>query len=173
MVASLAAIPALIAKAGTITTLLTAGSTVATIGAGVMQYRAAKNAGAMAVQNAKYMQDAADIQREAGNKDSDILRKKAAAFAGNKKAQLAAQGVDVGSANSLDLLADDKETSEVDAFEIREGASNRADGTERQAFNQMQGAETSGYEATGALLGSASKVSSRWAAWQDYREPTG
>jgi len=157
------------AGAGTLGTL----STIATLGSGIMsaygQRQSAKAQEAVAKANARNAEVAADNALEAGREESDKVRRRASLVQGRQRASMAANGVDVTSADAIDLLDDSKMLAEEDAFTIRENARRRAEGMDVQSANyetQASAARSEGfYRPMGTLLTTGAKVGSKYRSW--------
>lgn len=163
------------AAAGTAAAATTLGTigTVATIGGGLVtaysQVQKSKAQATAATRTAVAQEEAARYAIEQGNQESDKRRRAGAALQAENIAGMAANGMDVGSAQALDVLGDTQSLITEDAFTIRENS-------RRQATNLAQDAENSRAEAASAksnaffapvktLLSTASKVGNKYASW--------
>lgn len=144
----------------------------ATVAGGVVtaysQVRNAKMQQRAANRTAVAQDEAARDALEQGNQESDRRRAAGAALKGENMAALAANGVDVGSEQAIDLLDDTHDLIEDDAFTIRENS-------RRQATNFAQGAANSRADAASAksaaffapistILGTTAKVGNKYAS---------
>jgi len=169
-VTAIAGIQAATASIGT--TLGTIG-TISSIGGGVVsayaQVQNSKAQAAAATRTAQSQDEAARDAIEQGNQESDKKRRAGAALIAENKAGMAANGMDVGSAQALDVLDDTQSLITEDAFTIRENS-------RRTATNLAQGAANSRAQASSAnsqaffapvqtLLSTAARVGNKYASW--------
>jgi len=165
--ASIAAISTFAAaNAGTIATVSAVAS------AGVTAYSQVKNnraieAGAKAT--AKAQDKAALDAIESGDQQSDLRRRAAAQTAAENTTGLAANGVDLDSSAALDLLDDNKQIVEEDAFTIRENARKQGGQFAQQAANSRAQANTAGsaafFQPIGTALTAGASVGAKYAGW--------
>jgi len=176
-VTAIAGISSAISSIGT---TLGAIGTIASIGGGVIsayaQVQNSKAQAAAATRTAEAQDEAARDAIEQGKQESDKRRRAGAALQAENVAGMAANGIDVGGAQALDVLDDSQFLIEEDAFTIRENS-------RRQATNLAQGAANSRAEAASAksnaffapvqtLLSTASKVGNKYASWAPKANPT-
>ncbi len=137
------------------------------------QAAVARNNSTVAEQNAQYA-------LEAGKRQESAQRQKTAQMIGAQRANMAANGIDIGSGSALNLQADSRLVGEMDALTIRNNA-------ERQAYNyrvqagdftansglltqQASNARRAGNtNAFTSIVGGASSVADKWLKW---RNPT-
>ena len=128
------------------------------------QAQVARNNAITAEQNAK-------LAQEQGAQDEQNQRLKAAAFYSDQRAQLAANGIDLGTGSAADLLATTKFMGEHDALTIRDNAARKAwayrtqsqDFSTDASFKSAAGSNINPMMAGAtSLLTSASTVASRW-----------
>jgi hypothetical protein len=138
------------------------GSAVAaggTIMSGVAQSQQAKH-------NAKVGELQARDAEQRGQTAEDQHRRRVRQFAGAQKAQLAAQGVDVGSGSASDLIGDTAALGELDALTIRNNTAREAWGYRAQAAgarHQAGAAMASGLiGGAGTLLGGAAGAAAQY-----------
>ena len=149
---------------GTIATAASVGSGV--IGA-VSQYQNAKTAEATSKVNARAEEVAALEALKEGERRSDNVRRAASIQQGDQKVALAANGVDLSSANAISLLDETRDLSEADAFAIRTNAQNEASGRAQRAANYST--EAGSYKSAATfgpmktILGTAAKVGNKYA----------
>ena len=158
------------ASAGSLGTILSIGSGI--LGAytaytgGMAQSKALK-------QTAAAQELAAQQAIEQGNDESDRRRRAGALLAGEQKAALAANGIDVGGELSIDLLSDTQALVSEDAFSIRENSRRGAQGMYEQAANSKAAAGNAKREgifgAVSTALGTAAKVGPKFASWSNTR----
>lgn len=161
---------ALGAGAGALGAVTTGGAN-----ADAAQYQAAvaRNNQIIAEQNAQYATKAGDSQ-EAN------LRQKTAQTIGMQRAQMAANGVDIGSGSPLRLQEDTAKIGELDALTIRNNAARAAYGYRVQGSDfgsnaalldkQAANARTAGgIGAFSSIVGGAGSVADKWLRW---RQPT-
>ena len=148
-----------------------ASAAVSAVGAveqGQAQQQQAKYQAAVARNNQTIAQQNAQDALDRGAEQEQEQRKKTQLLIGQQRASLAAQGADLSSGNSLDLVSDIAGTGELDALTIRRNAQLEArqyqvQGMNYQADSQLQllggqNALTSSYfDAGSSLLGGASK----------------
>lgn len=147
--------------------------TIASIGSGVLsaysQVQNSKAQAAAAISTAKAQEEAARDAIEQGDQESDKRRRAGAAMQAENIAGMAANGIDVGGVQALDVLDDNQFLIEEDAFSIRENA-------RRSATNLSQSAANSRAEAASArsnsvfapistVLTTAAKVGNKYATW--------
>lgn len=164
---------------------LTAAST---IGAGIMQYRAAKSAAAVAQeqaraqahiynQNAALARDEAEATARAGQKEEDKIRDRVKRTLGAQSAQYGAAGLSLASGTPLTVAADTAAEGEMDIGTVRENYGRKRAGLEMQAqqyntqgrYSILEGdAKAAAYKAEGrgammgSLLSTAGYVASKW-----------
>lgn len=114
-------------------------ATAATLSA-VSGYKAAQAQNKAAAYNAQVSEMEAASTLEAGQKDEARKRMETAQLVGRQKAVLAAQGVDIGSGTSLDIMQGTKDVGDMDAMTIRQNAIQRANAlrTQASAFNSSK-----------------------------------
>ncbi len=98
--------------------------------------------------NAKYSDMAASDAITRGDKESANYTKKVNQTAGSQRASMAAQGIDVGSGDAADIVAQTHQVGAMDAATIRSNAFREALGFKQQAFvSRFQGnnARNAGY----------------------------
>lgn len=148
-----------------------AGAAVSAVGSieqGQAQAQQAKYQAAVARNNQTIAQQNAQDALDRGAEQEQEQRKKTQFLIGQQRASLAAQGADLSSGTSLDLVSDIAGTGELDALTIRRNAQLEArqyqvQGMNYQADSQLQllGGQndlTSSYfDAGSSLLGGASK----------------
>lgn len=137
-------------------------STVMTVMSGVMGMMNAMNAAETANANAEAAEEAAVDRLKAGERDSDISRRRTAQTMGNQKVAMAANGVDVNSASAIDMLDDTKFLGEEDAFAVREQARFDAQGQQVRAANYRNDATSAKMSGFGSILTAGGKVASKW-----------
>jgi len=162
-------------------------STAFTIGGGLLsaygQMQNARAAEASARASARVSEQNARAQEranleilEAGREESDKARRQAALTQGTQRAAMAANGVDVTSADAIDLIDDSRWLAEADAFAIRENARRRAQGGAVTAANYRADADSARMDAAsarsaafyrplGTILTTGAKVGSKYSAW--------
>jgi hypothetical protein len=123
------------AAAGTMGTI----GTIASVGGGIISaYSQVQNskAQAAAATRTAQAQDVAALQAiEQGEQESDKRRRSGAALQAENTVGMAANGVDVGSAQALDVLDDGQFLIEEDAFTIRENSRRSGTGMAQAAAN--------------------------------------
>lgn len=132
------------------------------------QYQAAvaRNNQVVAEQNAKFATDA-------GRRQEAAMRERTAQMIGQQRAQMAANGIDIGSGSALRLQEDTAAVGELDALTIRNNAARAAYGYGVQASDfgsnstmlgrQARNAETAGgIGAISSIVGGAGSVSDKW-----------
>lgn len=119
-----AAIPIIIAVAAA------AGATVAAVGGknqGDAEYAAARY-------NARQQENEAVRTRNKGVEEENLVRRHTAELVSRQRAQLAAQGLDIGTGSALQLQTDAATIGEADALRIRSNFENQALQLEEQAL---------------------------------------
>ena len=157
------------AAAGTMGTI----GTIASVGGGIISaYSQVQNskAQAAAATRTAQAQDVAALQAiEQGEQESDKRRRAGAALQAENTVGMAANGVDVGSAQALDVLDDGKFLIEEDAFTIRENSRRSGTGMAQAAENSRAEAQTARSNATFApiktMLTTAATVGNKYASW--------
>jgi hypothetical protein len=140
-----------------------AGVTIASAGLSAFsQIRQGAYQAEVARMNAKFAGDQARVEALSGATEAETLKLKAGQFAGEQKAQFASAGVDVGSGSALDILADTRLMSDIDAATIKSNAASRAYARENQEMSDLAQANilslSSKLEAAGTLIGGAAKA---------------
>jgi hypothetical protein len=147
--------------------------TVASVGGGVISaYSQVQNskAQAAAATRTAQAQDVAALQAiEQGEQESDKRRRAGAALQAENTVGMAANGIDVGSAQALDVLDDGQFLIEEDAFTIRENSRRSGTGMAQAAANSRADAQTARSNATFApiktMLTTAATVGNKYASW--------
>jgi len=105
---------------------------------------------------------------ENGQTEEQNSRLRTGAVFGAQRAQLAANGVDLGSGSALDVLASTKYMGNRDALTIRDNATRAAWGYDTQASMDRTAASniSPGMAGFSSLLGSAGSVGQSWYNWQ-------
>lgn len=145
-------------------------ATVAQIGAGVFgavsQFQNARAAQKTANANAAAQDRAALEAMQEGERRSDQQRRAGAIMAGEQRAAMAANGVDLSSAHALDILDETKTLTEEDAFAIRSNSRSVAGQHSQRAANFRTDASSAGsasvFQPFQTILGTASKVGRRY-----------
>ncbi|MBI5900849.1 MAG: hypothetical protein HZB40_16710 [Rhodocyclales bacterium] len=135
------------------------------------QSQVARNNAIIAEQNAR-------LAQEQGAQDEQNQRLKVASFYSDQRAQLAANGIDLGVGSAADLLATTKFMGEHDALTIRDNAARRAwayraqsqDFTSDASFKSAAGSNINPFMAgassfmtgAGSMLTSAGGVANKW-----------
>jgi len=151
-----------------------AAAAVGSIQQGQAQSQQAKYQAAVARNNQTIAQQNAQDALDRGAEQEQEQRKKTQFLIGQQRASLAAQGADLSSGTSLDLVSDIAGTGELDALTIRRNAQlearqDQVQGLNYQADSQLQtlagkNAKTSSYlDAGTSLLGGASKSAGLYA----------
>lgn len=148
------------------TTIAYVGALVLTAAAGVYHADAQKKAGQyqaeVAEQNAKLGDFRAEQTAQIGAIREEQHRAKVRQMAGTQRANLAANGVDLGSGTALDMVTETYTMGEADALTIRYNAMNEAWGYRVSAINERNGgrfAKWSGKaQATGTYLTTAANL---------------
>lgn len=157
------------AAAGTMGTI----GTIASVGGGIISaYSQVQNskAQAAAATRTAQAQDVAALQAiEQGEQESDKRRRSGAALQAENTVGMAANGVDVGSAQALDVLDDGQFLIEEDAFTIRENSRRSGTGMAQAAANSRAEAQTARSNATFApiktMLTTAATVGNKYSSW--------
>lgn len=147
--------------------------TVASIGGGVIsaysQVQNAKAQQAAATRTAEAQDVAARQSIEQGDQESDKRRRAGAALQAENKVGMAANNIDVGSTQALDVLDDGEFLIEEDAFTIRENSRRSATGMAQAAQNSRADAQTAKSNATFApiktMLTTAATVGNKYSSW--------
>lgn len=110
-----------------------------------------------------------------GQQQEESSRLQSGALFGKQRAQLAANGVQLGSGSALDLLAGTKFIGNLDAATIHENALRTAWGYQTQAAIDQNASQslsplTSGFT---TLLGSAGSVANSWYKFNQVQNGTG
>ena len=144
-------------------TLLIAGTAVATIGAGynALQTNAQQRYQAkVADQNAKLSAEAAK-QEVDNNRDAALQHyRKVSQLKGQQRAAMAASGLDVDFGNAADLTADTNMLAREDAGRIYQQGAENIRTYDIQGANYRSQAVASRQAATGALIGGAFEMGS-------------
>lgn len=151
--------------------------TVATIGSGVLSaysmQQQGKAAAAAAGQQAAEQEREALQTMEAADRDDLLMRKQFAQQQGGNRVALAAAGVDVNSAQALELLGENTREFEQDALVIRTNASRQANTMGRAAMaTRQEGANArsaANWGSFGTILGTATKVGDRYKKYVGQR----
>ena len=158
----------------TVKTVGTALSLASTLLGGVSAYQQGQAQSKAAIIQQQQDQLRARDALERGEAESDRHRLAAARAQGEQKARAAAAGVDISTGSALDLLDDSAFIAEQDAFTIRKNATRSSDGYLVSAANAGTAATAARrqglFDAGGTVLTGASRVASRWQAFQtgDY-----
>ena len=86
-------------------------------------------------ENAKIAQENANVQRQQGIEEARLQRMKAIQTIGSQQTAMAANGVDVTSGTSVDVIADTAAMGELDALQTQYNYESKARGYEVQAGN--------------------------------------
>jgi hypothetical protein len=148
--------------------------TIAGVGGGIISaYSQVQNskAQAAAATRTAQAQDVASLQAiEQGEQESDKRRRSGAALQAENKVGMASNGVDVGSAQAIDVLDDGKFLIEEDAFTIRENSRRSGTRMAQAAENSRSEAQTARSNATFApiktMLTTAGNVGNKYASWE-------
>jgi hypothetical protein len=112
--------------------------------------------------NARKSENEAQLERDKATEAENLQRRKSAEFVAKQRAQLAAQGVDVGSGSALQLQEDTATLGEIDALRIRNTGNQRFAALTGEADLQESNADANvvaGRNAmTGSLLSAAGSV---------------
>jgi hypothetical protein len=152
--------------AGTLGTILQVGGGVVGAVSQAMNARAASTA---ARRTAAAQQQAARDALEQGEQESDQRRRAGALLQGQNQVAMAANGMDVTAAHSLDILDDTQGNVEQDAFRIRSNAQRQAQQFSQGAANSM--AEAASYRSQAlfqplqTVLSTGARVGERYASW--------
>lgn len=146
---------------------------LAQVGSGIMGAVGAVQQGNAAAKAAEASAKAADNAAinaiVEGEQRAALQMRKGAKLLGQQKAAMAANGVDVGSGDALEVLDDTHGEVMADALAISTTAYNRAESYGQQAANYRTEASSAASmgraTAYTSLLGAASKVSSRWSTY--------
>jgi len=162
-------------KAATVAVGTTLGGvgTAATVGAGAItaysQVKNMRSQAAAASATAAAQDEAARQAVEQGEQESDRLRTRSSVAEGENIAAMAAQGVDVNSAQAIDILDDNRFLAEEDAFTIRSNAGRRADQFSQSAANSRSQARTARsnaiWQPVSTILTTGARVGSKYASW--------
>lgn len=124
---------------------------------------------AAAISTAQAQEAAARDAIEQGNQESDKRRRAGAAMQAENIAGMAANGIDVGGAQALDVLDDNQFLIEEDAFSIRENARRSATNLSQSAANSRADAASaksnSVFAPISTVLTTAAKVGNKYATW--------
>lgn len=121
--------------------------------------------------NARMAEQAAQTTLSAGQRDEQNARLKTAALKGTQTANLAANGVDLGSGSATNILTTTDVMGESDALTINANTSRAALAQRTQAVNYQNdallkrataGSINPGMAAFSSLLGSAGSVAAKW-----------
>lgn len=172
-----ATITAMATKIGT--ALAPMSNILTLVGTGVSAYAQMQNArrqAQVASINAEASNKASIEALEAGERASDMKRRRGAAMMANQRASMAANGVDVSSGDAVDFLDDTNFMVEEDAFTIRENARGQGQNLRNQGANFRADAASARSASvfnpvstllTGAatILTRSPKVGARYADW--------
>lgn len=154
------------------TTLGTIATVASLAGTAVSAYSMMQNSraqAAVATQNAAAQEEAALDAIEQGAQESDRRRAAGAAMMSENITALASGGVDVSSEPAIDLLDEQRDLVEQDAFVLRENARRAAKGHAQQAGNYRSEAATARSNAffgpLSTILGGVAKVGSKYASY--------
>lgn len=155
-------------------TALLIGSSLLTVGGGIISANAADNAGRynqqVAENNAKMSEFSARDATVRGARAVDEQRLKTRMLMGKQRASLAANGVTLDSGTSLDLLGDTAMMGAVDEETIRLNSAREAWGYQVQADNYRASGAMERYngkaQKVGTLLGTAANVAGSWANYK-------
>lgn len=144
--------------------------TAATIGSSVLGAYTAVQSGkatqAAAMATAKQQEQAAEQALDAGEREVDLLRRRAGQQRGANRVAMAASGVDVNSATALDLLKNFDDQVNEDAYQISLQSTRTANTYGQQAANSRaegrSAASAGNWGAGSSLLQGAAKVGERW-----------
>jgi len=161
------------------------GFTTQAAGAAVSAYGASKAArtrknayaaqGQIDSNNAQIAEWQAAQAETAGAQQEQNARLRGAQVAGGQRAEMAANGIDLGSGSATDVLASTKLVNEIDALTIRDNATRTAWGYRTQGTNFTNDANMSasaadsinpGLVGWSSLLGNAGAVDASWTAKQ-------
>lgn len=136
------------------------------------QYQAAvaRNNEIVSNQNAEYA-------KQAGVSREQAQRQKTASTIGMQRAQMAKNGIDIGSGSALNLQSDTAMIGELDALTVRNNALRQAINFSRQGADfganarlldmQASNAKTAGnIGAFSSIVGGAGSVASKWSRWK-------
>ena len=125
--------------AGVVSAVVTATSTalgvVGAIQQGKQQQAMYDYQAKVAKENAKIAQNNAATERQTGIEESRLQRMKTIQTVGAQQAAMAANGMDVTSGTSLDIIQDTSAMGELDALQIRTNYERKALAYEQQANN--------------------------------------
>lgn len=113
----------------------TALGTIGSIQQGKQQQAMADYQANVAKENAKIAQNNADTERQTGIEEARLQRMKTLQAVGAQQAAMAANGMDVTSGTSLDIIQDTSAMGELDALQIQTNYERRALAYEQQANN--------------------------------------
>lgn len=152
--------------AGTLGTIMQVGGGVVGAVSQAMNGRAMAEA---ARRSAAAQQQAARDALEQGEQESDQRRRAGALLMGQNQVAMAANGMDVTAAHSLDILDDTQGNVEQDAFRIRSNAQRQATQFSQGAANSMAQAASyrsqAMFQPVQTLLSTGARIGQRYASW--------
>lgn len=149
--------------------------TAATVASGAVAGYSAVQQGKAAEQAAKatssQQEEAARETIRQGDQESDRQRRAGAANIAQQKIAMAANGIDLGSTNAIEVMDDTKAAVEQDAFAIRHNARTGAQGYAQQAANSLtagRNAKSEGrWGAFNTILSTGAKIGPKFKAWSN------
>lgn len=139
-------------------TLTVAATAVAAVGTGVsgyMSYQQQRYQQKVATANAKMESQRAGAAIERGAEEQRNLARKYAGLAGQQRAALAANGVDVGFGSAADMMGDTASFYREDSDTLSRNTAAEIRGIDISAANFSSQAKAYGMAATGAAIGTA------------------
>ena len=164
---TMAAMASTAGSAGTMSTILSIGSTVM---GGLAQYQSAKANQKIAKNNARMANDRAQDALRRGEEDERMQRRRTAQLMGSQRAAMAASGVALDEGSPLSILADTAELGELDALTIRRNSEVEAWEHRAQARDFTAQASMEGNKATTSLLTTGMTVGRQY---YDYKQKKG
>lgn len=136
---------------------------------------------AVARNNSTVAQSNAQYALSAGRQSEYAQRQKTAQMIGMQRAQMAANGIDIGSGTPANIQADTASVGEMDALTIRNNAARQAYGYQVQAADFDANAmlldrtaanakKAGNMGAFSSIVGGASSVADKWLKW---KQPSG
>lgn len=161
------------------------GALVGAVGAtqtGQANYQAATYQSAVAQNNQTIAEQNARYALEAGRSQESAQREKTAQMIGMQRAQMAANGIDIGSGSALNVQASTAATGELDALTIRNNAARAAYNYNVQAgdfaanakladMTAANATKTGGINAVSSIVGDAGSVADKWLKWKMPSNP--
>lgn len=161
----------------TMSIVSTAFSAASAIMGGIQAKKQAKYEEGVAQFNARQSENQAIREQNAGIEKARDRAQRARQLTANQQAKLAAQGVDIGSGSSLDILEGTEQAANIDLYRINQNTDQLVNSNLQQSqlsLAEGRAARSRGNNVmVGSLLTAGSKVAGSWSSFGGSKYSTG